>query len=215
MRNAGPGPPSNPGMALRTLTADLAALGERAGTGPVALSSLLEGLPDRGPALAVLFLAVPFVLPFPTLGLSAPVGLALAFAGLTMALGGTLTLPAFLHRREVHGGVLRSVAGRAARLAAAAGRLLRPRLGVMLTGGMRNLLGLSLACSAFVLALPLPLPLGNFLPAAAILLLAAGLLEGDGLFVLAGHVANAAVCLVLYLSWELAWRGARAVLALA
>jgi hypothetical protein len=201
-------------MTPRTLLAELTAVEELAAAGPVTLSSLIECLEDRGHALALLFLAVPFVLPFPTLGLSAPVGLALVFAGLALTLGHPPALPAFVRRREVQAGALRAFTRGAARMAPTASRLLRPRLGIMLAPGMKNLLGVSLACSAFILALPLPLPLGNFLPAAAILLLAAGLLEGDGLFVLAGHVANAAVCVVLYLSWELAWRGARAVLGL-
>jgi hypothetical protein len=199
-------------VALQTLTAELVAVEEMAASGPVALSRLIERLEHRGPALVVLLLAVPFVLPFPTLGLSAPVGLALAFAGAALALGRGLALPGFLHRREVQAGALRSFAKGAARVAPAAERLMRPRLAVMIGPGMRNLLGLSLACSALILALPLPLPLGNFLPASAILLLAAGLLEGDGLFVLAGHVANLAVCCVLYLSWDLAWRAVQAIL---
>jgi hypothetical protein len=42
------------------------------------------------------------------------------------------------------------------------------------------------------LLLPLPIPLTNTFPAWAILLVACGLLERDGLFVLAGHVVFAA-----------------------
>ena len=206
--------PSQSHMALHTLAAELRAVEEMAGSGPVALSWLIERLEHRGHALIVLLLAVPFVLPFPTLGLSAPVGLALAFAGAALLVGRPLALPAFLHRREVPAGGLRPFVRGALRVAPAAARLLRPRLGVMFAPGMRNLLGLSLACSALILALPLPLPLGNFLPASAILLLAAGLMEGDGLFVLAGHAANAAVCCVLYLSWELAWRAVQAMVRL-
>lgn len=62
---------------------------------------------------------------------------------------------------------------------------------------MRIALGLSLFTAAVVLGLPIPLPLSNFFPAVAIILLAAGVLEGDGLLVLAGHVATLAVCAVV------------------
>ena len=65
---------------------------------------------------------------------------------------------------------------------------------------MRIALGLSLFVAAVVLGLPIPLPLSNFFPAVAILLLAAGMLEGDGLLVLAGHVATLAVCAVVGVS---------------
>jgi hypothetical protein len=197
-----------------TLAAELTAVEAMAAGGPVTLADLVDGLQERGPALPLIVLTVPFVLPFPTLGLSAPIGLALVFAGLLLAAGRPLALPAFLQRRQVQGGAVRALARGASRVAPLAERLLRPRLGILLAPGLRNLIGVSLACSAFVLALPLPLPLGNFLPAAAILLLAAGLLEGDGLFVLAGHLASAGVCAVLYLSSELLWSAGRAALRL-
>jgi hypothetical protein len=45
--------------------------------------------------------------------------------------------------------------------------------------------------SALILLLPLPVPFSNTLPAFSILFLAAGLLERDGVFVVAGHVAFA------------------------
>ena len=42
--------------------------------------------------------------------------------------------------------------------------------------------------AALVLVLPLPIPFTNSFPAWAILLVAAGLLERDGLFILAGYL---------------------------
>lgn len=62
---------------------------------------------------------------------------------------------------------------------------------------MRIALGLSLFTAAVVLGLPIPLPLSNFFPAVAIILLAVGVLEGDGLLVLAGHAATLAVCAIV------------------
>ena len=70
MCNGRPPGPSQSRMALDTLAAELQAVEEMAGSGPVALSWLIERLEHRGHALVVLLLAVPFVLPFPTLGLS-------------------------------------------------------------------------------------------------------------------------------------------------
>ena len=61
---------------------------------------------------------------------------------------------------------------------------------------MRIPLGVSLFVAAVVLGLPIPLPLSNFFPAVAILLLAVGVLEGDGLLVAAGHGATLAVCAI-------------------
>jgi hypothetical protein len=46
--------------------------------------------------------------------------------------------------------------------------------------------------AALALLLPLPIPFTNSFPAWTILLLAAGLLERDGLFILAGYLIFAA-----------------------
>ncbi|MEO6995743.1 MAG: exopolysaccharide biosynthesis protein [Lacunisphaera sp.] len=43
--------------------------------------------------------------------------------------------------------------------------------------------------SAAILLLPLPIPLSNLLPAWAIFLIASGLLERDGLFIVLGYFA--------------------------
>ena len=48
--------------------------------------------------------------------------------------------------------------------------------------------GLSILISGFVLALPLPIPFTNTLPAWSILLTAAGMMENDGLVIVAGYL---------------------------
>jgi hypothetical protein len=55
----------------------------------------------------------------------------------------------------------------------------------------------SLFVAAVVLGMPIPLPFSNFFPAVAIILLAVGVLEGDGLLVAAGHTATLAVCAIV------------------
>jgi hypothetical protein len=55
-----------------------------------------------------------------------------------------------------------------------------------------------------VLALPLPIPLVNLIPAVALILLAVGLLQRDGLAVLLGHIFTVASYLYLYFVWEVA-----------
>ena len=167
---------------------------------PLRLSDILASSDDRGFALVLLLATFPFVLPFPTLGLATPIGFALALAAVGLVLGRPAALPPALGALEV-GPV---AAGRAAAVVGRASgvllRITRPRMAFMMTRGMRIVLGLSLFTAAIVLGLPIPLPLSNFFPAVAILLLAAGMLEGDGLLVLAGHGATLGVCAVVALS---------------
>jgi len=177
------------------------------------IGRVLATMEDRGYALALLFLAFPFVLPIPSLGMSAPIGFCLALTGLALARGGTPSLPPFLLRREIAYPALRAIAGAADRARRVSAHVVRPRLGAVLAGPARSMVGLSLCCAALVLALPIPLPLSNFFPATAILMLALGLLESDGLLVLGGHVVTLVLIVGLYLAWGAAVLGVERVLA--
>jgi len=199
--------PAGPAAGPR-LADDLARLLALADGGPLPIARVVATMEDRGYALAVSFLAFPFVLPIPSLGMSAPIGFFLALAGLALVRGGTPSLPAFLERRHVAFPALRAMAAALQRARRVSGHVLRPRWAALLRGRARIGIGVSLFVSAIILALPIPLPLSNFFPAAAILMLALGLLEGDGLMVLAGHVSTAAITLGLYLAWGAAQAGA-------
>ena len=194
------------------LADDLAHLMTLADGRALPIARVMSAMDDRGYALALLFLAFPFVLPIPSLGMSAPVGFFLALTGLALARGGTPSLPAFLQRREIAYPALKAIAAAVARARRVSGRLVRPRLGPVTSGPARAVIGLSLCCAAVILALPIPLPLSNFFPAAAILMLALGLLEGDGLMVMAGHAATVGLCVGLYLAWDAAQMGATRLL---
>jgi hypothetical protein len=195
------------------LADDLAHLMALADGRALPIARVMSAMEDRGYALALLFLAFPFVLPIPSLGMSAPVGFFLALTGLALARGSTPSLPAFLQRREIAYPALKAIASAIARMRRVSGRLVRPRLGPVTSGPARAAIGLSLCCAAVILALPIPLPLSNFFPAAAILMLALGLLEGDGLMVMAGHAATLGLCVGLYLAWGAAQMGATRLLA--
>ena len=182
------------------LTADLARVCAASHAGPLRLSEVLSSADDRGFALVLLLSTFPFVLPFPTLGLATPVGFALALGALGLVLGRPASLPPSLGALEIGPAALARAAAVVSRATWVLSRVTRPRMPFMMGRVMRIALGLSLFTAAVVLGLPIPLPLSNFFPAVAILLLAAGMLEGDGLLVLAGHVATLAVCAVVGVS---------------
>jgi hypothetical protein len=195
------------------LADDLARLMALADGQALPIASVLDAMEERGYALALLFLALPFVLPIPSLGMSAPIGFFLALAGLALARGASPSLPQFLQRRHIAFPALRILAGAVERVRRISGHFVRPRMRGALSGPARVAIGLSLTVAAVILALPIPLPLSNFFPAAAILMLALGLLEDDGLLVMAGHVSTFALCVGLYFAWGAAQAGAARMLA--
>ncbi|HEX7762766.1 MAG TPA: exopolysaccharide biosynthesis protein, partial [Cellvibrio sp.] len=63
-------------------------------------------------------------------------------------------------------------------------RLMKPRIAFLSAGNAERWLGAFCALLAFLLVLPIPL--GNLMPALGILFIALGLIESDGVCVLAG-----------------------------
>jgi hypothetical protein len=186
-----------PDLSSPRLAADLARVRAVSDAGPLRLSDVLHGSDDRGFALVLLLATFPFVLPFPTLGLATPVGFALALAALGLVLGRPASLPDSLGALEIGPAALDRASSVLSRAAWVLARVTRPRMAFMMDRRMRIVLGLSLVVATVVLGLPIPLPLSNFFPAVAIILLAVGVLEGDGLVVLAGHAATLTVCAVV------------------
>lgn len=68
--------------------------------------------------------------------------------------------------------------------------LSRPRLGFVVDGPGRRLMGL--ICTVFALVLILPIPLGNMLPAATVSVFSLALIQRDGVIAMAGYAFAAA-----------------------
>jgi hypothetical protein len=177
----------------RKLSAELTHLQERMATGPVTLRQIIYVLRARAYMLLVILLALPFITPIPAPGLSVVFGAAIAFIALRLTLGQRPWLPKKLQRKQLPAGFLSSVIRVATRVIKILEALLRPRLPA-LTGStlLLRLHAVVILIAAIELLLPLPIPFTNTLPAWAILLMAGGMLERDGLAVLLSYVVFAA-----------------------
>lgn len=173
------------------LSEELEAIVELTAGGPLTARTLVERLSVRGHALLAFFLALPFLQPVPLLGLSTPVGLAIAILGALMALGRPPWLPKrYLDRELPPGGVVR-VVRTGQYLLRRAERFIRPR-GQWFHSHRwaRPIAGAVIAISGLELALPLPIAFTNSLPAIVIVTTAVGLLEEDALLLAAGEAAS-------------------------
>jgi hypothetical protein len=151
------------------------------------LSDMLDATRGRGFNLLLVFIALPFVTPIPLPGLSAPFGLMAFFIGARLALGKKPWLPQRLLSKELPPRLLDRALKATIHLVKFLELLLKPRL-VFFHEALvfRRLAGVLIMFSGLLLLLPLPLPFSNSLPALTVLLLAAGALERDGAFFLAG-----------------------------
>ena len=167
----------------------------------IAVADLLDALGDRALAALLFVFAIPNVLPMPP-GTSALLGAPLVFLAAQMALNLRAWLPSVIAARSMARSDFAGLVRRIAPWLVRAERLMKPRLTPLASGAMESVVGT--VCLLLALVLVLPIPLGNMLPALAICLLALGILERDGLWVLAGFAAAAgAAALVSGVLWAI------------
>jgi hypothetical protein len=202
-----------PTAPARKLSEELVDLRTRAGEGPITLREVIQILGGRAYLLLVLLLSLPFITPLPLPGLSVPFGLAIALISLRLSLGQRPWLSKALQRKELPAGFIAKVFRVAEKVLRFLEKFLRPRVTFLTdTPLLRQLHALLMLVAALALLLPLPIPFTNSFPAWTILLVAAGLLERDGAFVLAGYVVFAAGVLYFVFLGEAAVQMVHAVM---
>jgi|SRR5262249_26169471 len=177
------------GSASRSrLSTDLELLRARVKGESLTLAELKQSLKGRGSAMLLILLALPFC--FTAIpGLSTPFGIALCLIGAFLVMGREPWLPRFILRWRLSNARLAQLLTGAIKVARQLEKFVRPRLGFVHAGpGMLRLIGLGIVIASLGLMLPLPIPFSNSIPAWAVVLLAIGMMEKDGFFVLLGHL---------------------------
>jgi hypothetical protein len=153
--------------------------------GKVTLGSIVESMRHSGFGLIMVFLCLPFLQPIPMAGLSTALGGILFLLGVQLMMHRkTVWIPAFIARREVKESTGQSLLLAAARFFKFIETFVKPRLSHLAEA--ERFMGLLIAISAMMLAMPLPIPFSNMLCAVPIVLLALSLLERDGVMTILG-----------------------------
>ena len=170
-------------------------------------AELKQALKGRGSAMLLVLLALPFCF-FPIPGLSMPFGIAICLIGVCLVIGREPWLPRFIMRRRLSPTRLTQLLTGAVKMARQLEKFVRPRLAFLHAGpGMLRLIGLGIVIAGLGLMLPLPIPFSNHLPAWAVVLLAVGMMEKDGLCVLLGHLTAIVAWVFIALTSVFAVRG--------
>jgi hypothetical protein len=174
------------------LSEEMAALKTRSAEGELTLREAIVVLGVRAYTLLLILLSLPFITPIPLPGLSTPFGVAVAFIALRLMLGRKPWLPEKILSRPIPPGFFGKVFAFAAWTIRLLEKMLKPRLTFLTdTVPLYRMHAALMVLAAVVLLLPLFIPFTNTFPAWTIILVAAGLLERDGLFILGGYVAFA------------------------
>lgn len=202
-----PEPPSgeNPHPPKQRLSEFLSEIAFDTSRDRLSIADLLSLLEGRATAALLLLFAFPNALPSPP-GTSGILGLPLVYLSLQMMLGHKPWLPRFIAERSMSREDFAAIMRRSAPALSRAERLLVPRLSVLSTPlSVQAIGGICLVLSTILI---LPIPLGNMLPAFAICLLALGVLERDGAWIIGGGVAS---LLAVTVVWGVIWAALRAI----
>ncbi len=175
------------------LSQSLAALLAEAGAERLTLNRLLLRTQGRGLYLVIIILCLPFVVPFSIPGLSPLMGTIITLLTLRLAFGKEPRLPAFLGERPLPAGFQQRVLRGGVTFLRQVERVVRPRRTTWLSWpAVRVANCICVIVLALLLALPLPAPpffLTNSIPSYGIILLAAAMMEEDGVLIWFGYAA--------------------------
>lgn len=152
----------------------------------IAIADMLDTMRARAFGALLLVFAFPNLLPSPP-GLAGVLGMPLIFLSAQMMLGMHPWLPGFIARRSMPRPTFAAMVARINPWLARAERLLKARLKPLAWPVSQRLIGA--VCLVLSVALALPIPFANMAPAFAICLIGLGVLERDGIWIIAGLLA--------------------------
>lgn len=154
----------------------------------ITLRELLALIGEQGILLFCIILVLPFLLPVSIPGVSTIFGLVIILLGISLTFN-RLWLPDRLMDRAISTAHLVPALEKGIPFLRRFEQWIRPRLAQLTTGALINRInGLALIAGGVLLLFPLSfIPFSNTLPGVAILLLAIGMLQRDGYFILGGY----------------------------
>ncbi len=165
----------------------LSELADRAGE-RISLGALADAIGDRSFAALMIIFAAPNLIPMPP-GASTVFGLPLLLVAVQLLIGRPrVWLPELMSRRSIDKATFTLIAHRLAPILRRFETVARPRFWPPMATD--RLVGFVVFVLAVVLILPIPL--GNWLPALAVILISLGLAEKDGLWIVGGALTGVA-----------------------
>lgn len=151
------------------------------------LGELRDALSDRSYGILMFLFALPTLMPMPTPGLSAIVGVPLVLISAQLVVGKKRPwFPAWLTKKRMKKETLQNAYTKIDRYVRWLEFIMRPRLRFLVDPPADRII--ALVCLLLALLVLLPVPFSNAFPALAICLFALAITMRDGLFVLVGLI---------------------------
>lgn len=147
---------------------------------------------ERGVLLSCIVLVAPFLFPVSFPGSSTPFGLAIILLNIGVITEKHPLIPKQIMEYKISKKNILTVLNGMNRIILGLEKFTKPRLTLLAKKSLMNHLNsVVMIFLAFLLMLPLPVPLTDFLPGYSILFLSLGSIEGDGYLILAGYLLGA------------------------
>ncbi len=154
------------------------------------VGAMVDSLGRSGHGLVLLMLALPSFVPVPGLPTGLVFGVALMLVAVQMIRGQeTVALPEWIRKQALPRGAMLATVRKLDTWMQKVERLLRPRMNALTEGAAITIVGLLVLIMGITLLLPVPF--GNQGPAFAVMVFAFGIMEKDGLAIIAGTVLAA------------------------
>jgi hypothetical protein len=153
----------------------------------LSLGEFLHELSLYGHMMVCLVFSIPFLLPVPLPGLSTVFGLVIGFAGSQILLGKDPWVPKSWRQRQISTHIVARILELLGKILLRTETIIKPRLRFFARHpGFVKFNGAVISLLAILLGLPMP-PGFNFPPALAIIVLAIGSIERDGVLIISGY----------------------------
>ncbi len=158
---------------------------------PMRWKDVFEALGDRCHLILILFLTLPFLQPVPLPGLSTLFAGAMIFLVFLNFFGKPVKLPQKWSQKLISQGLLGNLLKAAEKILNFLERFLKARWPIFVQSIFFKGFNVLVICiQALLLALPLPVPFSNKIPAFTIAVLVIGELEEDGLLVVTSYLLS-------------------------
>jgi hypothetical protein len=165
--------------------------------GKINLKTIFSIFGNDGHYVLICFLILPFLQPIPLFGLSTPFGILIAIVAYFSYRKKPPVVPQKWALKSLPSSIVLKIAETSELIFEKLTLVLHPRLKIFFREPFRMVNTILLILNAILLALPLPIPFSNTIPAWMILFQALGHLEEDGLFIILSYIQTA-VCLIYF-----------------
>jgi hypothetical protein len=163
------------------------------------LSEVCNAFGPDGHYVLSLFMILPFLQPIPMIGLSTPFGFLIAAISILAYLKKPPYIPRRWKEKKISSVVILKITGGFEKIFNKISFFVHPRWPLFVSNPLRLFNTILIVINCILLALPLPIPFTNTLPAYAIFTMALAFLEEDGLLIFISYVISAATAVYFIL----------------